>query len=115
MNKDSLMFTEPFRPWIVSLTRANQFVAEQLDSWVRYRMDSLRSYVDLGVAQTKVALKVTDLGSLREFADSQFAVASFVGHRVIDDGRLLSEWSEDCYKQANLVGRRNMLSMLFKY
>ena len=99
----------------MSLTRVNQLVTEQLDSWVKYRMDSLKSYVDLGVAQTKVALKVTDLGSLREFADSQFAVASFVGHRVIDDGRLLSEWSEDCYKQANLVGRRNMLSMLFKY
>lgn len=87
---------------------------EQLEKWVSLQMDSLKAYVDLGVAQAKVALKVTDPRSLHEFTDSQFAVASFVGHRVVDDGRLLAEWGADCCNQANRVARQNMLSVLFK-
>ncbi|MCO5760978.1 MAG: hypothetical protein NHG36_05640, partial [Chromatiaceae bacterium] len=72
------------------------------------------AYVDLGVAQVKVALKVTDPHSLHEFADSQFAVLSFVGHRMADDGRAVVEWASDCQSQANRVARANLLSLLFK-
>ncbi len=114
MNEGSVAFTEPFRPWVASLTRVNQFVVGQMEKWVGLQMDSLRAYVDLGVAQAKVAMKAVDPHSLHEFADSQFAVASFVGHRVVDDGRLLAEWSEDCCNQANRLARRNALSVLFK-
>ncbi len=114
MNEGSVGFTALFRPWVASLTRANQSMAGQLEKWVGFQMDSLRAYVDLGVAQAKVALKVIDPHSLHEFADSQFAVASFVGHRIADDGRLLAEWSTDCCNQSNRLARQNMLSVLFK-
>ncbi len=71
--------------------------------------------MDLGLAQVKVALKVTDPHSLHEFADSQFAVLSFVGHRMLDDGRALNEWGMECCNQAHRLARQNMLSLLFKY
>lgn len=114
MNEGSVKFTELFRPWVASLTRVNQSMVGQLEKWAGLQMDSLRAYADLGVAQAKVAMKVIDPHSLHEFTDSQFAVASFVGHRVADDGRLLAEWGTDCCNQAHRLARQNMLSVLFR-
>ncbi|HHW77994.1 MAG TPA: hypothetical protein GX399_13365 [Xanthomonadaceae bacterium] len=115
MNEISVTALEPFKPLFASLTRTNQAVVGQLEKWVALRMDSLRAYVDLGLAQVKVALKVTDPHSLHEFTDSQFAVLSFVGHRMLDDSRALAEWGNDCYSQANRLTRENMLRLLFKH
>jgi phasin family protein len=90
-------------------------MVEQLERAATLRMESLQGYVDLSVAQVKVAFKVTDPHSLYEFTDSQLAVLSFVGHRMLDDGRAAKEWSVDCCQQAQRVARRNLLSLLFKY
>ena len=113
MNEQSAAFAEPFKPWLTSLTRFNQFAVGRMEQWVALQMDSLRAYVDLGVAQARVALKVTDPHSLHEFADSQFAVLSFVGHRAIDDNRAISEWRSDGQKQAIGLTRANLLTVLF--
>ena len=99
--------------WVAPLQRTNQFVVERAEQWAALRMDSLKAHVDLGVAQVKVALKVTDPHGLHEFTDSQFAVLSFVGHRMLDDGRLLAEWGADSYRQAARLARQNLLGLLF--
>lgn len=114
MNEMPAVWVEPFKPWVVPLTRFNQFMAEQVEQWSALQMESLKAYVDLGIAQIRVALKVTDSHSLHEFADSQFAVLSFVGHRVLDDGRAVVEWSNQCQVQANRLSRENLLGLLFK-
>ena len=100
--------------WIAPLQRTNQFFAERVEQWTAMQMDGLKAYMDLGVAQCKVALKITDPHSLHEFTDSQFAVLSFVGHRVMDDGRMLAEWNADGYRQADRLARQNLLELLFK-
>ncbi|MDG4596810.1 MAG: hypothetical protein P9F75_14185 [Candidatus Contendobacter sp.] len=99
--------------WGAPLRRTNQLVIERVEQWATLRMDSLKAYVDLGVAQFKVALKVTDPHGLREVADSQFAVLSFVGHRMLDDGWALAKWNADNYRQADQTARRNLLDLLF--
>jgi phasin family protein len=114
MNEQSAAFAAPFKPLLTSLTRLNQFAVGRMEHWVALQMDSLRAYVDLGVAQTRVALKVTSPHSLHEFADSQFAVLSFVGHRVIDDRRAMSEWGNEGQKQAIGLSRVNLLTTIFK-
>ncbi len=114
MNEKSAAFAESIQPVLNSLTRTNQVVAGQAEKWVALQMDSVRSYVDLAVAQVKVALKVTGPHSLHEFADSQFAVLSFVGHRMFDDSRGLKEWNTDCQKQTLGLSRANLLTLLFK-
>lgn len=86
----------------------------QSEKWVTLGMNSFKAYVDLGLAQAKVALKVTNLHGAHEFSDSQFAVCSFVGHQMMEDGRAVAEWGVDCYRQANQVGRENLLRLLFK-
>ena len=106
--------TAGFEQWMMPLKRTNQFMVERLERWATLQMDSLRAYVDLGVAQCKVALKVTDPHNLHEFTDCQFAVLSFVGHRIIDDSRAMSEWGNDCQKQAVGLSRANLLTVLFK-
>ena len=110
MNESFALLAKWFAPW----QRTNQFLTERVEQWTAMQMDSLKAYVDLGVAQIKVALKVTDPHSLHEFTDSQFAVLSFVGHRVMDDGRLLAEWSAAGYRQADRLARQNLLELLFK-
>ena len=114
MNEQSAAVAAPFKPWLTSLTRFNRFTVGRIEQWVALQMDSLRAYVDLGVAQTRVAFKVTDPHSLHEFADSQFAVLSFVGHRMADDGRMLAEWSADGCRQADRLARQNLLRLMFK-
>lgn len=99
--------------WVAPSRRTNQFMVERVERWTLLRMDSLRAYVDLGVAQFKVALKVTDPHGLREVADSQFAVLSFVGHRMLDDGWMMVEWSTDSHRQADRLARKNLLDLLF--
>jgi len=115
MSAMSARFAEPFGYWVTALTRTNRLMVEQLEKAVTLQMDSVKAYVDLGVSQVKVAFKVTDPHSLHEFTDSQCAVLSFVGHRVLDDGRMLNEWGVDCCRQAQRVARQNLLSLLFKY
>jgi phasin family protein len=115
MNEMPATVFEPIKPLFTALARTNQVMVGQFEKWVALRMDSLKAYVDLGLAQAKVALKVTDPHSLHEFSDSQFAVLSFVGHRIIDDGRALAEWGTDCSAQANRLIRENALRFLFKY
>ena len=115
MNEMPATVFEPIKPVFTSLARTNQVMVGQLEKWVALRVDSLRAYVDLGLSQLKVALKVTDPHSLHEFSDSQFAVFSFVGHRMLDDGRAAAEWGADCFAQANRLARQNALSFLFKY
>jgi phasin family protein len=100
--------------WVAPLQRTNQFLVQRLEQWAALQMESLKAYVDLGVAQCKVALKVTDPHSLHEFVDSQFAVLSFVGHRMMDDGRMLAEWSAAGCRQADHLARQNLLGVLFK-
>ncbi|HAS51911.1 MAG TPA: hypothetical protein DCS21_09310 [Gammaproteobacteria bacterium] len=114
MNEKSVAFNAMYGSLVAPLTQVNRFMASQLEQGVMLGLDSLRAYVDLGVAQVKVALKVTDSHSLHEFADSQFAVLSFVGHRVLDDNRAASEWSKAGYCEANRLMRKNLLSQLFK-
>lgn len=114
MNEMPATVFDPLKPLVASTKKANQMMVDQMEKWVALRMDSLRAYVDLGLAQIKVALKVADPHSLDEFVDSQFAVASFVGHRMLDDGRALAEWGTECYGQANCLSRETMLRVLFK-
>lgn len=114
MNEKSAAFAQPIQPVLASMTRAHQVAAGQAEKWLALQMDSLRSYVDLAVAQVKVALKVTGPHSLHEFADSQFAVLSFVGHKVFDDSRGLKEWNINCQKQTVGLSRANLLTLLFK-
>ena len=113
MNDMTIPFFEPMRPAITSLAKTNQMVIGQWEKWLTLSMSSFKAYVDLGLAQTKVALKVTNPHAAHEFSDSQFAVLSFVGHQIVDDGRAMAEWGVDCYRQAHRLGRENGLRILF--
>jgi len=115
MNEMPVGFSAPLRPLVEPLTKVNRFMISQLEKGVALGLDSLRAYVDLGVAQVKVALKVNDPHGLHEFADSQFAVLSFVGHRMLDDSRALNEWGMDSCNQAHRLMRKSMVDLLFKY
>ncbi len=111
MNKMPIGLSAPLTE---SLTKFNQFVISQLEKGVALGLDSWKAYVDLGASQIRVALKVTDPHSLHEFADSQFAVLSFVGHRMLDDNRALNEWGMEGCNQAQRLARKNMMDMLLK-
>jgi len=115
MNTTFTPFAEQFQSFLAPLTKANQFVVEQIEKLAALQLGSLKVYADLGLSQIKVALKVTDPHSVHEFLDSQFAVLSFVGHRVLDDGRALAEWSTGCVTGAERLARENTIKMIFKY
>lgn len=115
MNETPVGFSAPLGALVEPLTKVNQLMISQLEKGVALGLGSLMAYVDLGVAQVKVALKVNDPHGLHEFADSQFAVLSFVGHRMLDDGRALNEWGMEGCNQAHRLMRSSLVSWLFKY
>ena len=115
MNEVSVTVFEPIKPFIAILARTNQVMTGQFEKWIGLNMNSLKAYVDLGLAQAKVALKVTNPHSLHEFSDSQFAVVNFVGHRMLDDGQALAEWGAECFTETHRLARENTLRLLFKY
>ncbi|MCB1776694.1 MAG: phasin family protein [Candidatus Competibacteraceae bacterium] len=114
MNKIPVGSGEPLKLFVEPIANLNWLISSQMEKWVTLSMDSFKAYMDLGVAQVKVALKIHDMRSLSEFADSQLAVWSFVGHRVLDDNRALKEWGVDYYHQANRLARYNLLNIIFK-
>jgi phasin family protein len=114
MNEMPAGLGEPLKSAVEPMTKFNRLIGSQMEKWVALSMDSLKAYMDLGVAQVKVVLKVHDARGLSEFADSQFAVWSFVGHRMLDDSRALNEWGTDYYHQANRLARSNLLNLIFK-
>lgn len=114
MNEIPAELSQALKPFIEPLTKFNQLTNSQIEKWVALSMDSVKAYMDLGVAQVKVALKVHDAQSLSEFTDSQFAVLSFVGHRMLDDNRVLNEWGADCYHQSSRLTRSSLLNLIFK-
>lgn len=97
------------------MARTNQVVVGQLEKLVEARMDSFKAYVDLGLAQAKVLLRVDDSHSCNEFVDGQFAVSSFISHQMVDDVRTLAEWGSDSAKQTARLFQENTLRLLFKY
>lgn len=115
MSETPLAFIEQFRSFLAPLTKANQFLIERIEKLVTLQMDSVKVYTDLGLSQIKVALKATDSDSAHDFLDSQFAVLSFIGHRVLDDGRALAEWSTGCVTGVARLAQENTLKMIFKY
>ena len=101
-------------PWIAPWQRTNRLVMDRMEQWATMQMESLKTYIDLGLTQIKVASKINDSRSLSEFNDSQYAVLSFVGHRIMDDGRMMAEWATESYQQADRVARQNLLGLLLK-
>lgn len=114
MNEIPAGLSQPLMPLIEPLTKFNQLTSSQIEKWVALSMDSMKAYMDLGIAQIKVALKVHDAQSLSKFTDSQFAVLSFVGHRILDDNHALKEWGVDCYHQSSRLARSSLLNLIFK-
>jgi phasin family protein len=115
MNEIPDMVFEPIKPLVASVARTNQMVLGQVEKWMALQADSLKAYMDLGLSQVKVALKVTDLHSLQEFSGSQFAVMNFMSHRVLDDVQAIREWGADCFVQTHRLSRENTLRWLFKW
>ncbi len=114
MNEKSAEANVPFQPLVESLTRANRFLLSRMEKGIALSRDTMTAYVDLGLAQIKVAAKVSDPHSLHAFADSQLAVLSFVGHRLFDDSRVLNEWSVETCHQARYLARENLLRWYLK-
>ncbi|MGB2682504.1 MAG: phasin family protein [Candidatus Competibacter sp.] len=115
MNAMPAVGCEPIDRMISSMARTNQVLVDQFEKLVDLRMNSLKAYVDLGLSQAKVVLKISDARGFDEFLDSQFAVLSFVSHQMVDDGRALAEWGIDGSKQATRLAQENALRVLFKY
>jgi len=114
MNEIPAKLGQPLKPFIEPIAQFNQLTSSQIEKWVVLSMDSLKAYMDLGLAQARVALKVRNAQNFNEFVDSQSAVLSFVAHRMVEDYRSLNEWGIDCYYQTNHLMRSNLLNLIFK-
>ncbi|MBK8507470.1 MAG: hypothetical protein IPL51_02155 [Candidatus Competibacteraceae bacterium] len=49
------------------MARTNQVLVDQFEKLVDLRMNSLKAYVDLGLSQAKVVLKISDARGFDEF------------------------------------------------
>ena len=115
MKGTATVFFNALQPGVRLAVKARQEGVAQWESLVALQMNSLRAYVDLGLAQYRVAAQISSPQDLCEALDSQIAVFSFLGHRLQDDSRALLEWQQSTLARSYALWRAGLIALIFRY
>ncbi len=73
--------------------KANKLFVASLEKLVELQLAALHTYTDLGLAQLKAAVEVSDADSLKAYLRGQVETASVVRQKLLDDAKALAELS----------------------
>ncbi|WP_435104024.1 phasin family protein [Arhodomonas sp. AD133] len=97
-------FTKAFEP-----TRA--FVGltvDHIEKLAQVQIEAAKAYTDLGIAQTREALQISDAKSLQDYVARQKDVAETVTKRVSDDAQKLGELGTSYTEEATKLVEQNI-------
>ena len=115
MKGTTTVFFNALQPGVRLVVKARQEGVAQWESLVALQMNSLRAYVDLGLAQCRVAAQISSPQDLCEALDSQIAVFSFLSHRLLDDSRALLEWQQTAQTRSYALLRAGLIALIFRH
>ena len=73
------------------LVKANKLFVENMEKLLVLQMNSLKSYLDIGLNQMRAAAEITDLQSLQDFYKRQAEIAQTVQQKLMSDAKVMSE------------------------
>ena len=72
------------------LVKANKLFVENMEKLLVLQMNSLKSYLDIGLNQMRAAAEITDLQSLQDFYKRQAEIAQTVQTKLLNDARVMA-------------------------
>ena len=78
-----------------TVVKANKLAAANIEKLTAWQIETVKSYIDLGLGRLKAAAEVTDSESLQAFYNDQLAVAKTVQEKLVNDSKALGELSAD--------------------
>ncbi|MDX1656035.1 MAG: phasin family protein [Candidatus Competibacteraceae bacterium] len=88
MIKQSQSFLDP-------VFKTNQLAVAKLEQLVSFQMDSLQTYVNLGLDRMKAAAEIDSLEAMQSFYQGQLETASTMRKMMMDDTKTLAEMMAD--------------------
>jgi phasin family protein len=73
------------------LVKANKLFAENLEKMLKFQMNALKSYLDIGLNQMRAAAEITDVQSFQDFCKRQAQIAQTVQYKMLNDMRAMSD------------------------
>ncbi len=96
------------QPLMAPVLKANKLAVANMEKIVTLQMDSLRTYVDLGMGQLKAAVEVNNPEDLRAFVNSQVEVASTIRQRLLNDTKALADLGTNYKTEINKLTEENV-------
>ena len=82
---------EQSQSFLAPMFKTNQLAVAKLEHLVSFQMDSLQSYVDLGLERMKAAAEVDSLEAMQSFYQGQLEAAGAMRKMMMDDTKTLAE------------------------
>jgi len=76
-----------------AMVDANKLVVANVEKLMSLQMQSLQTYLNMGLNQLKAAVEVTDAKSLQDFYSKQTELADVVRQKMMDDAKALADLS----------------------
>ncbi|MCB1824966.1 MAG: phasin family protein [Candidatus Competibacteraceae bacterium] len=73
------------------LVKANKLMVENIEKMMLFQMNSLKTYLDIGINQMRAAAEINDVKSLQSFYKRQTDIAQTVQQKILNDARLMSD------------------------
>lgn len=74
-------------PWV----KTNKLFADNLEKMLKFQMNALKSYLDIGLNQMRAAAEITDMHSFQDFCKRQAQIAQTVQYKMLNDVKALSD------------------------
>ena len=73
------------------LVKANKLFVESVEKLLVLQMNSLKSYLDIGINQMRAAAEINDVKSLQDFCKRQTDIAQTIQQKLLHDAKLMSD------------------------
>ena len=90
---DNVLSQTPELP--ATVVKVNKLAAASVEKLAAWQLESVKSYVNLGLGRLRAATEVTDSESLQAFYNDQLEVAKTVREKLINDSEALGKLSAD--------------------
>ncbi len=96
------------QPLMAPVLKANKLAVANMEKIVALQMDSLRTYVDLGMGQLKAAVAVSNPEDLHTFVNKQVEVASTIRQRLLNNTKALADLGTNYKAEINKLTEENV-------
>ncbi|MDQ2696821.1 MAG: phasin family protein [Pseudomonadota bacterium] len=93
---------------LAPVVQVNRVAVANLEKLVEFQLQTLPSYVELGLGQLKAAAEVTEPQALQAFYASQVEVARTLRQKLVADSKALAKLGNDFVAEVSALARESV-------